>query len=100
MPLFLINARDKVDSLNLRLANRTAHLAWAAEYKDQIAMAGPVFLDDGETMAGSTFVISFDTLNDAMVWAANDPYARAGLFEHVEIVPFKWSLGAGKPGND
>ena len=100
MPLFLINARDKIDSLNLRLANRTAHLAWAAEYTSQIAMAGPVFLDDGETMAGSTFVISFDSLNDAMAWAANDPYARAGLFERVEIVPFKWSIGTGKPAND
>ncbi|MCF6329394.1 MAG: YciI family protein [Henriciella sp.] len=99
MPLFLINARDKAGSLDLRLANRTAHLAWAAEFENQIAMAGPVFTDDGETMAGSTFVISFDTRNDAIAWAESDPYAKAGLFDHVEIALFKWSLGAGKPGH-
>lgn len=98
MPLFLINARDKADSLDLRLANRSDHLGWAAGFVDQIAMAGPVFSADGETMAGSTFVIAFDTLEEARVWAANDPYAKAGLFETVEIVPFNWSLGSGKPG--
>lgn len=97
MPLFIVNARDKADSLDLRMATRQAHLEWAVEFKDKIAMAGPVFLDDGTTMAGSTFVISFDTLNEARNWAANDPYAIAGLFERVEIMPFNWSIGGGKP---
>ncbi|MEM8616517.1 MAG: YciI family protein [Pseudomonadota bacterium] len=97
MALFLINARDKAGALELRLANREAHLAWAGQFKDRIAMAGPVFLDDMETMAGSTFVIAFDTLEEAKAWAAQDPYALAGLFEHVEVRPFKWLIGDGKP---
>ena len=99
MALFLINARDKADSLDLRLANREAHLAWAGTFADKIAMAGPVFLDDGKTMAGSTFVIAFDTLAEAQDWAANDPYAKAGLFERVEIIPFRWLLGSGPNPN-
>ena len=98
MPLFLVNARDKANSLDLRLANRESHLAWAAEFRGRIAMAGPVLLEDGETMAGSTFVIEFDTLEDAKSWAAEDPYAKAGLFERTEIVPFKWLIGDG-PAN-
>lgn len=96
MPLFLINARDKADSLELRLANREAHLAWAADYRDRIAVAGPV-LNEGCAMAGSTFMIEFDTLKDAQEWAANDPYAKAGLFERTEIIEFKWLIGEGKP---
>ena len=95
MPLFLVNARDKANSIDLRLADREDHLAWAANYLDRIAMAGPVTLDDGETMAGSTFVIAFDTLDDAKAWAAEDPYAKAGLFESTEIRPFKWLIGDG-----
>ena len=95
MPLFLINARDKADALELRLANREAHLAWAGQYRAQIAMAGPVFRADGTTMAGSTFVMSFDSLEEAKAWAADDPYAKAGLFAAVEIVPFRWLLGTG-----
>ena len=58
---------------------------------------GPVLAEDGETFAGSTFVVEFDTLADAKAWAQADPYARAGLFETVEIRPFKWLLGGGKP---
>ena len=42
-------------------------------------MAGPVLSDDGETMIGSTFVIEFDSLDEAKAWAAEDPYAKAGL---------------------
>ena len=100
MPLFLINARDKSDSLALRMATREAHLAWAAEVRDRIAVAGPVFADDGQTMAGSTFIIAFDSLEEARLWAAQDPYARAGLFESVEIRPFRWLIGEGPTDED
>ncbi len=95
MPLFLINARDKANSTELRLANRAAHLEWAGTFGDRIAMAGPVLSEDGETMRGSTFVIEFDTLADAQAWAKDDPYAKAGLFETTEIIPFKWLIGDG-----
>ena len=98
MPLFLVNARDKAGSSELRLANRQAHLQWASEYSHQIAMAGPVLSDDGEIMIGSTFVIEFDSLDDAKAWAKEDPYAQAGLFDRTEIIPFKWLLGSG-PSN-
>ena len=99
MPLFLINARDKAGALEVRLANRAAHLDWAKDYMDQIAMGGPVLSEDGETMIGSSFVIEFETMADAQAWAADDPYAKAGLFERTEIIPFKWLIGSG-PSND
>lgn len=95
MPLYLINARDKADSSELRLATRQAHLEWAGEARHKIAMAGPVLSDDGETMFGSTFVIEFDSLDEAKTWAAEDPYAKAGLFERTEIIPFIWLIGDG-----
>ncbi len=98
MPLFLINARDKAGATELRLANRQAHLEWAGEFSHKIAMAGPVLSDDGETMVGSTFVIEFDSLDDAKSWAAEDPYAKAGLFDRTEIIPFIWLIGDG-PSN-
>ena len=81
MPLFLINARDKASSSDLRQATRQAHLEWAGESRHKIAMAGPVLSDDGETMIGSTFIVEFDTLDEAKSWAAEDPYAKAGLFD-------------------
>ena len=98
MPLFLVNARDKANSADLRQATRQAHLEWAGESRHKIAMAGPVLSDDGETMIGSTFVIEFETLEEAKTWAAEDPYAQAGLFERTEIIPFIWLIGDG-PSN-
>lgn len=98
MPLFLMNARDKAGASELRLANRQAHLEWASEVAHRIAMAGPVLSDDGNTMIGSTFVIEFDSLDEAKAWAAEDPYAKAGLFERTEIIPFMWLIGDG-PAN-
>lgn len=98
MPQFLVNARDKPDSLDLRMQHRPAHLEWAKAHAERILMAGPVFLDDGETFAGSTFVVTFESLRDAEAWAGEDPYAKAGLFASVEIVPFKWLLGEGRAG--
>ena len=95
MPLFLINARDKPDALEVRLANRERHLEWAGAYGDKIAMAGPVLSEDGERMIGSTFVIEFETLDQAKAWAKDDPYAKAGLFDRTEIIPFKWLIGSG-----
>lgn len=95
MPLFLINARDKTDSLDVRLATRTEHLEWAGASIDRILMAGPVFTDDGSTMAGSTFVIEADDLAQAKAWAEQDPYKKAGLFDRVEVIPFSWSIGNG-----
>lgn len=95
MPLFLVNARDKPNSTDLRLANRQDHLQWASEFSHKIAMAGPVLSDDGEKMIGSTFVIEFDTKEEVEAWAAADPYAKAGLFDRTEIIPFLWLIGDG-----
>lgn len=95
MQLFLINARDKANSLELRKAVRGAHLDYARQIMDRIQVAGPVLNHAGE-MAGSTLIIEFDSLEAAQDWAANDPYAKAGLFETVEVTAFKWLLGEGK----
>ncbi|MEO1476262.1 MAG: YciI family protein [Pseudomonadota bacterium] len=95
MATFIINARDKAGALDLRMANRPAHLDWARASVDHILMAGPVFADDGETFAGSVFVADMENLEAVQNWAKEDPYAQAGLFETVEIRPFSWVLGEG-----
>lgn len=95
MVLFLIICRDKPDSLDLRMSNRPAHLEWAAEHKDTLAMAGPIFAEDGETFAGSVFVKDAASMADIEAWSATDPYVKAGLFESVEIRPFRWVMGEG-----
>jgi len=98
MPLFMIYALDRPDSRDLRMAHRAAHLDWAAAFAERIAMAGPVFAEDGDTFAGSVFILECESLDAARAWHAQDPYVRAGLFETVDIRPVRWLLGDG-PAN-
>jgi uncharacterized protein YciI len=55
-------------------------------------MAGP-FLDTAGTMCGSLVILEVETLAQAQDWAAADPYAKAGLFQSVEITEWKKVIG-------
>lgn len=86
---FVIFCQDKPGSQQVRLDNRPAHVEYLKEHADKIVAAGPNLTDDGESMIGSTLIMEFDSRTDAKAWAANDPYARAGLFASVDIRPWK-----------
>lgn len=89
MPYF-IHAEDKEGALDVRKANREAHLAYIKEnYNDKMIAAGPVLADDGETMIGSVILIDLDDRAAVDAFCAGDPYAQAGLFSRVTIQPFK-----------
>ena len=55
-------------------------------------MAGP-FLTEGGEMAGSLIILNVETLEQARNWAANDPYAKAGLFQSVDLREWKKVIG-------
>lgn len=81
--LVALVARDKPGHLEVRKANRQAHLDYIAE-TGKVAMAGPL-LDEAGEMAGSLILLEVADLAEAQVWAANDPYATAGLFSSVDL---------------
>lgn len=84
---FALIARDKPGALETRKANRDAHLAYVEE-TGVVALAGPL-LDDAGEMCGSLLVLEVDDRGAAEAWAAGDPYAKAGLFDSVEIIGWK-----------
>ena len=87
---FYIRCVDKPGHLDVRKTNREDHLAYIkGGFADRIVAAGPTLDPDMEGMNGSVFIIEFDAIEDAREFAANDPYAKAGLFESVVIRPFK-----------
>lgn len=83
--------KDKPGALQTRLDNRDAHLAYIAE-TGVVEMAGPV-LDDAGQMCGSLIVLETCDLEAAQSWAANDPYAKAGLFSDVTLRAWKKVIG-------
>jgi uncharacterized protein YciI len=80
-------ARDKPGALQTRLDNREAHLAYIAD-TGVVVQAGPL-LDDDEAMIGSLLILDVESMAAARRWAEDDPYARAGLFESVEVIHWK-----------
>jgi uncharacterized protein YciI len=89
--LVALITRDNPDSLQIRLDNRDAHLAYIAE-TGVVEMAGP-FLDLDGKMCGSMIIMNVDSVAAAQTWAANDPYEKAGLFKHVRIQEWKKVIG-------
>jgi uncharacterized protein YciI len=51
--------------------------------------AGPTLSEDGERMTGSLLILDFADRTEAQAFADGDPYAKAGLFERVEIRPWR-----------
>lgn len=82
---------DKADHLEVRKANREAHLAHIAS-SGVVEMAGPFLNDKGE-MSGSLVILEVGSKAEAEAWAAADPYAKAGLFAKVRIEEWKKVIG-------
>ena len=84
---FAVICRDKPGHAEVRAANRDAHLAYI-DATGVVEQAGPL-LDDAEQMIGSLVVLDVKDMGAAQDWADNDPYAKAGLFQSVDLIPWK-----------
>ncbi|NLR99157.1 YciI family protein [Rhizobium sp. P38BS-XIX] len=89
--LFAFVCKDKPGHLNVRTEARPAHVEHLNRLNAEgtLKMAGP-FLDADGKPNGSLVVVNVETAEAAKALADSDPYAKAGLFESVEIRPFNW----------
>lgn len=72
----------------LRAATRSKHLAYLEAAIDKIVVAGPL-LDDEDRAIGSMLLMNFPDRKAAVTFAAEDPYAQAGLFASVAVTPWR-----------
>ena len=93
---YVIFAQDKPNTLSQRLSVRPQHLARLQQLQDEnrLLTAGPnPAIDDenpGDTgFTGSTVIAQFDSLEEAKIWASQDPYVEAGVYDDVIVKPFK-----------
>ena len=92
--LFVIRCYDKPGSLDLRKANRDAHLALLRDYGDRILAAGPTLEDGGDSMNGSVIILDAPDRAAVDAFLDADPYGKAGLFERVEVARWRKVLPA------
>ena len=92
MPLFVIVARDHPGSLALRKETRPTHVEHLRSIGDRLKVAGPTMDANGDP-DGSLVIIEADAIADARAFADADPYAKAGLFETVDVRAWNAPLG-------
>ena len=89
--LFALICTDKPNSLELRQQSRPEHLKFLEGLGSSLKAAGP-FTDDEGKPTGSLVVIEAENRAAISKIAGRDPYAVVGLFESVEIKPWKWLI--------
>jgi len=96
---YVIEGYDAPGALPKRLEARPAHLARLNALLDsgRLLLAGPCPAIDSEDpgpagFSGSVVIAEFESLEDARAWADADPYVAAGVYDRVEVRPFRKSL--------
>ena len=97
--LYAILSQDVTNSGPLRANARPEHLARLERLRDEarLIIAGPCPAidspDPGATgFTGSIVIAEFDSLEDAELWASEDPFTKGGVYESVTVKPFKLVL--------
>lgn len=96
MMWYVIFAQDTENSLAAREKARPEHLERLQDLVDQgrLLVAGPMpaidVVDPGPAgFTGSMIVAEFESLQVAQQWAEADPYVAAGVYNSVDVRPFK-----------
>jgi uncharacterized protein YciI len=84
--LFVIISHDGPNGARLRPTVRPAHLENLRPLvrAGKVVIAGP--FTDG---SGSLILADFDSEDAAQTFAQNDPYTVEGVFERIEVKPFR-----------
>ena len=97
--LYVIICIDTSDSGTLRADNREPHLTHLKSAGDQLKLGGRTTTVDGQTATGSILVVDMESMAEAEAFANNDPFAKAGLFTSVTVLPWACGIGTGlQPG--
>lgn len=86
---FIIMTTDKPNSTHIRQETRPAHLEYIQGFGRQIVAGGATLTDDGKGMTGSFFLVDMQDRAAVETFLRNDPYVKAGLFQRVEVRPWR-----------
>jgi uncharacterized protein YciI len=94
--LYMIHGTDVAHSLEKRMAVRSQHLERleALQREGRLLLAGPLPAVDSNDpgpagFTGSLVVAEFESLEAARQWAEADPYVAAGVYQSVDVRPFR-----------
>lgn len=93
--LYAFISQDVENSLAARIEARPAHVERLLQLKQQgrLIIAGPhPAIDNSDPgpagFTGSLVIAEFESLVEAQIWADDDPYVTAGVYQSIIIKPF------------
>lgn len=92
MKQYVLTAFDYTDAgaIQRRLDVRPLHVERVKQLKatGNFVVGGAMLNDDGD-MIGSTMIVQFESDEDLEQWKQSDPYVTGGVWEKIEVRPFK-----------
>ena len=97
---FLVVAKDGTDedALERRQKTRPTHLDSIAPLVEKgSVLVGGAMLDDAGDMVGSMLLVEFPDREGVDAWLSDDPYVTDGVWQDIEVHPFRTAVGAWQP---
>jgi uncharacterized protein YciI len=91
---FVATCFDKPNHLRIRLDRRPKHLAYLNSLGAKLKIAGALLGPDNETPIGSMLIYDVADENEARRLVNEDPFAKVGLFDTVEVRAWRQAVGA------
>ena len=87
---YVIHAYDYPNNLDRRMAVRPAHLNYVRELKanGQFVLGGALLNPDGQ-MIGSMLMLNLDSDEQLQTYLRTDPYIVEGVWEKIDVKPFR-----------
>lgn len=97
---FVVIARDGTDpeAVARRTGVRPHHLDEIKPLVDAgRILTGGAMLDDDGNMRGSVLLVDFPSRIELDAWLDHDPYVTGGVWQEIEVVPFRVAVGSWMP---
>ena len=62
-------------------------------------LVGGAILDEAGDMIGSMPLVDFPGRDDLDAWLTRDPYVTDGVWQQIEVHPFRTAVGAWQPSS-
>lgn len=99
----VVIARDGTDdgAKARRAAVRPEHLRQITPRVERgEILVGGAILDEAGDMVGSVLVVNFQTRDELDGWLTTDPYITKGVWQDIEVRPYRPTVGAWMPAED